>query len=171
MNLETKELKIKTTTETKQYWINREFISETKREKIKDSNILFIPEIWKEGIIGFQKEAFPFYEYLEEQNSNKLNIDFCIEDENYQELHLHSDVIWMGTILIEFFFLPLFINLLSSYISNHIFHDSDDEINIKLNIQKGNEKNVILEYNGNCDDFIKIINDEHFCKLIDKTGD
>jgi len=160
-------IKISKTDKTKGYWLNQDFISEDLKSKLENDNVLFVPEFWKdEKTIGFYEGVHPFYEFIEEQEIDNLKIGICIEEEDYRELHLHADVLWMGMVIIECFVLPLFINLLSNYIDSHYFHDSDDKIDIKLNIQKKNEENILLEYHGGCDDFIKLINDDNFNELI-----
>lgn len=165
MNGMDNKIKVSKTEESKSFWINQDFISQDLKNELEQSNILFLPEFWKnDDAIGFHSNVYPFYEFLEEKARDNLNINFCIEEKDYRELHLHNDVLWLGMILIEHFFLPLFINLFSDYIYDY-FHDGDDEIDIKLNIQKEDE-NVLFEYHGNLDNLIKIMNDDNFNKLI-----
>ena len=88
---------INDTNESKEYWINQEFIPQNLKIKLKNSNVLFVPEE-RHGELGFHEEVLPFLEYLEKVDS-KINPDICIDEKDYQEFILHSDIIRFGKII------------------------------------------------------------------------
>lgn len=50
---------IKDTNESKEYWINQDFIPQNLKTKLKSSNVLFVPEE-RYGDMGFHEEVLPF---------------------------------------------------------------------------------------------------------------
>lgn len=164
--------KIESTSENKKYWINKEFISQNIKNKLKDSNLIFIPEKRYGGDIGFHEEALPFFEYIEEKNDENITANFCIDEENYQEFILHSYVIRFGEILVESIILPIAINYLYDYLKTKFSNSSEeDKIEIKLNIEKNNQ-NIEFEYNGSINNFKEIIRDiDKFIDMVEKVDE
>lgn len=162
---------INNTYETKEYWINQKFIPSTLKDKLKKSNVLFVPEE-RNGDIGFHEEVPQFLEYLEELNDEKINANICMDEKNYQEFILHSNVIRFGEILIEYIILPIFSMYLYDYLKNKFFNQDDEKIEIILNIQRKNDENIKFEYRGSFKKFKSLIQDEkEFIKIIKGDDD
>ena len=157
---------IKDTNESKEYWINQEFIPQNLRNKLKTSNVLFIPEE-RHGDLGFYEDVLPFLEYLEKEEYDEINPDICMDGKDYREFILHSDVLRLGKIIIDYVIFPLFSNYLYDYLKKKFSNPcNEDKIEITLNIQENN-KNVEFEFRGSVIDFQKLINDEKFIEMIE----
>lgn len=154
------------TNESKEYWINQEFIPQNLKIKLKDSNVLFVPEE-RHGKLGFHVEVPPFFEYLEKVD-DEINPKICIDEKDYREFILHSEAIRFGKIIIEYIILPLFAQYLYDYLKTKFSNpNNEDKIEITLNIQENN-KNIEFEYRGSLIDFQKLINDdEKFIEMIE----
>ena len=85
---------------------------------------------------------------------------------------MHSNVIRFGKIIIEYIILPLFTQYLYDYLKNKFSNpNSEDEIEITLNIQENN-KNIEFGYKGSFKNFQKLINDEKkFIEMIEGDED
>ena len=158
------------TNENKEFWINQEFIPQNLKKDLKNSNVLFVPDE-RHGKIGFHVEALPFLEYLEKVGG-EINPNICIDEKDYQEFILHSNVIRFGKIIIEYIILPLFTQYLYDYLKNKFSNpNSEDEIEIILNIQENN-KNIEFKYRGSFKNFQKLINDQKkFIEMIEGDED
>lgn len=158
---------INATHENKEYWINQDFIPQNLKTKLKKSNVLFIPEE-RYGDLGFHVEVLPFLEYLEKRGDEEINPSICMDEKDYQEVILHSDVIRFGKIVIEYIVLPMFANYLYDYLKNKFFNsDYEDKIEITLNIEE-DKKNIEFEYRGSFINFQKLIKDEEkFIEMIE----
>lgn len=157
---------IKDTNESKEYWINQEFIPQNLKTKLKSSNVLFVPEE-RSGDMGFHEEVLPFLEFLENVGDGEINPNVCMDEKDYQEFILHSDVLRFGKIIIEYIVLPVFANYLYDFLKTEFFNpDDEDKIEITLNIQENN-KNTELEFRGSLKDFQELIHDEKFIEMFE----
>lgn len=161
---------IKETNENKEYWINQDFIPQSLKNKLKNSNVLFVPDE-RSGEIGVYSEVLPFLEYLEKVDNKVINPNICLDENNYQEFILHSDVIRLGKIIIEYVVLPIFVNLICDYLKNKFYNSgNEDEIKTTLNIQKNNT-NIEFKYEGSLEGFQKIIHDGSFIEMFEGSED
>ena len=154
------------TNESKEYWINQNFIPENLKNKLKSSNVLFVPEE-RFGEMGFHSEVLPFLEFLEYDGVGEINPNICMDEKDYQEFILHSDVLRFGKIIIEYIVLPVFTNFLHDFLKTKFFNpDNDDKIEITLNVQKNN-KNTEFEFRGSLKDFQDLIHDKKFIEMFE----
>lgn len=160
---------INDTKESKEYWINQEFIPQNLKSELKSSNVLFIPEE-RDGEMGFHAEALPFLEFLENVGDGKINPNICMDEKDYQEFILHSDVLRFGKIIIEYIVLPVFANYLYDFLKTKFSNPDDDKIDITLNIQKNN-KNTEFEFRGSLKNFLELIHDENFIEMFEGDGE
>lgn len=146
-----KEIVIKDSEQNFNYWLNRSYISFTLKKELQYSDILIIPE---EGIREYEKPLFPVkteevFTYIRNKISSEHNINICIENKDYKELSLHSDLKKLPTFLVKEIALPIIIGLLLMYCSEKLFmDDSDDLINVSIIIEKQNGETKIVKYEG-----------------------
>ena len=158
------------TNESKEYWINQNFIPQNLKTKLKCSNVLFVPEE-RYGEMGFHAEVLPFLEFLETAGNTEINPNICMDEKDYQQFILHSDVLRFGKIIIEYIVLPLFTNYLYDFLKTKFFNsDDEDKIEITLNVQKNN-KNTEFEFRGSLKDFQELIHDEKFIEMFEGDGE
>ncbi|MGI2049882.1 hypothetical protein [Shewanella oncorhynchi] len=91
-------------------------------------------------------------------NENGINTDVYASDEEYKELSLHGADIWLGTFLISSVVVPIFCNVISSYIYDKLKANKDDNIALKFMVENKEGKTTAVEFNGKV---------EHLSKAID----
>ncbi|MDL2271382.1 hypothetical protein LJC03_06220, partial [Methanobrevibacter sp. OttesenSCG-928-I08] len=146
-----KKLKTIKTNETFDTWISKPFISPELKKELENTNILFVPEEINLGEIDkltFHTEMRPFYEFLKTKDDENIKAGVCIEESDYKELMLHSDIMRLGEIIVENIILPLLIN----YIWDFLKDRHETKIQTKLTINKQNQNNVQLDFEGTTED-------------------
>lgn len=101
-------------------WISQPFISENIKEELRKAQILLIPTI------GFRDHTLPTFPvgtegtlaFLKKNLPNDINVDICINDEDYTELGLYSNWKIIGTFIVGSLVAPIFVNVLSELIKN-----------------------------------------------------
>lgn len=127
-------------------WTSKDFISSEIRESIKSASILIVPTI------GFREPnelTFPigtedFFQYIKENLPKDFTIDFCINDDDYQELALYSNYRRLGNFLVTTVALGVFLNLLSSYIYDKAIKEDESKPPIQIiNIDNSKHQTII----------------------------
>ncbi|QBO59617.1 hypothetical protein [Chryseobacterium salivictor] len=127
-------------------WTSKDFISSEIRESIKSASILIVPTI------GFREPnelTFPigtedFFQYIKENLPENFTIDFCINDDDYQELALYSNYRRLGNFLVTTVALSVFLNLLSSYIYDKAIKEDESKPPIQIiNIDNSKHQTII----------------------------
>ena len=144
----------------------KEYIPHDYIDDIKSANVLLIPN---EGFRDKKGYYFPectpeFYLFLKKQE--EITTEICIDDEEFQRIELHSDVINVATLLIEELVFPIVATLISTYLYDKVksMNKKKDEVDAKVHIiieKKGKSKRI--EYKGSVEDF------EETMKTIEKT--
>lgn len=147
-----------------QNYINKKYLSQDLKDILIDKDILIVPEE------GFRKRDIPVFPVKTEEvfnylKKNKLNIEICIENEEYFELALHGDLRRLGKFVIKKVVLPVFISVLAAYVVNKIMKFDETTI-VKIEIIAIDERNARkINFEGSGEQFIKLSNDiEKFWK-------
>ncbi len=100
---------------------NKEYIPEEYKEDIKKANLLVIPneDFREKGDLLFPETTLEFLEHLREDN-NEIIADIAIGDENFQRIELHSAVIEVATIIVEYVVLPLAISMVANFLYDQV---------------------------------------------------
>lgn len=121
--------------DTLQSWKEIESLSSETKKLIQPAKILFIP--WRFNRSGIDS-SFPvkteeFYSFFKERMENKEDVEICVNENEYKELALHADYIWLGSIIVSSIIVPVFVNLLSEYLKNRLLkNDSTNIIQIDV---------------------------------------
>lgn len=135
-----------------------EFTEDTK-ERIKNAEILLIPEPDFRGEKGFPAGTPKFYKYLKKELSD-YNIELCENKGGEKLIHRRSGEIWFPIIYIAITQVDL-INLLSlifNYIEGAmtLFKREKGEVHLKIVIaDEKKESTKMLQYDGNPDGLSK----------------
>jgi hypothetical protein len=145
-----KEVQIENTNEDFNYWINRPYISQETKLNLENADILIVPV---EGIRDIEYPLFPVktedvLSYFRKNLDEKTAIDICIEEKDYKELALHYDLINIATFIVSSVVLPMFVNILSSYIDERIKNNSDRAIRVSFIVQKKSSDSIKVTYEG-----------------------
>jgi hypothetical protein len=103
-------------------WSTSEFLSESTREAISKASVLIIPQM---GFRDYSEPLFPvgtteLFSYLRSAAETNLNIEIAIDDEDYREIALHSDIVRIATIVVEYYVAPILSGLLVNYITSRL---------------------------------------------------
>lgn len=113
-----KEFSIVSGTASFEDWIRALCIGDNLRKRLESANVLIVP------MNGFGQYDEPLFvagtddllQYFKRLESDEILLEVCVEDEDYTELSLHSDLIRLGSFVVKNVVLPLFLNLLSAYV-------------------------------------------------------
>lgn len=140
-------------------WISKDFVSDSLRDKLKKADILIVPieSLNDRNIPLFPQGTENLFVFLNKNLPENLNVDICIEDNDYKELTLHFDLVTIASFVVKSMALPFLINLLSNYIYQKISHFKSRNVKVSITIvnEIGQSKN--LSYEGSIDGFTKII--------------
>lgn len=141
-NQESSYLSIEPTREGFEFWSQQSFVPDDLRQAITSASILFIPSI------DFRENSGPTFpinttfllDYFKELAPEGLSVDIAVSDNEYRELALYNNYIRLGKFLIKDVALPIFINILSGFISDNITKKDDTihPVQIVYNIQNNN---------------------------------
>lgn len=147
--------------ETIETWINKPFISDETRNQLIDSNFLIVP---REGFRDIEYPVFPvgteeLFGYLRENATDALVPDICIDEQEYKELALHSDLYIIGSFIMEHLAAPLAVSLLDAYIKNKLGSKEEKaSVNVEITVvQEGNKKATRIHYQGPAKEFQRTV--------------
>lgn len=158
-----------TTSEDKEYWLNKPFIDDELNLKVSQADILLVPnENFRDTVsFSFTHEAENIYFYLQKNIPNEMSIEICVGDD-FQVLALHADIKRMGTFLVTSVGLPILVNLLTSYIDknyiadtapvpivNNITINQHTTVNTTINVEIEENNIISINYEGPAKDFQK----------------
>lgn len=143
-------MKLEDTHENFENWLHKSYISSSLREQIRKAQIHFVP------IENFRDKSQPVFPvkteelltYFRTHVENKNFVDICIEDKDYCELALHADSMTLGSFIITAIAVPIFVNIISSYIFEKLGKkqkNSNIKIAITVVIQTGESKKFEFE--------------------------
>lgn len=106
-------------------------------DEIKAANLLLIPdEFTDEGKVIFPENTRDFFEFIQEESTDDIVADIVASDDNFQRIELHSAVINVTTILVEFVVFPIATGLITNYLYDLVkkHHRKTNETSAKVNI-------------------------------------
>lgn len=137
-------------------WLSKPYVSSSLRQRLETSNVLIIPQ---EGYGDYSDPLFvagtdDLFRYMSHNASNEVVVDVCIADEDYKTLSLHSDILRLGSFLVTSTILPLFVNLLSSYIYEKMRSTKVDTwMDLEITTVNGHDSSTTIKFKGPVDVF------------------
>lgn len=139
-------------------------LSEQKPEIVQGGvGILILPSSPQHE--AFYSGTIELFEYMRE-NSSDGTVEIFSTDEEYKELAQHSADFWIGTFFVGSIFVPLLVNLLSSYIFEKLKAKDGDTLSVNVIVEKSKGKSVSINFRGDAKDFPAVI--ESIRKLSDE---
>lgn len=142
------------------------YITAQIKPEIMSANALLLPsENFREGHeLLFPEYTAEFFSYIKENQAGKLHIDIGVSDEDFKPIEMHSELLLLPMILVEWVAFPLLINVISSYLYNFIAqrHNAKNEhkAKIRITVQETKTKTVkTIEYEGDADKFAGAMKD------------
>ncbi len=145
------ELVIEDTQEDLSFWKTRPYLNSQTRELLNQAEIFILPE---EQFRDYEIPLFPantteVYRFLK----SKFNVEAVINEEDFQEVGLYSKTHRFGKFLVVSVVVPVFVSVLSNYISDQLKHENkDDKIELEIIIQKENGSCKSLKFEGKAND-------------------
>lgn len=141
----------------------KEYLSE-----IKKANMLLLPEEnFRERAGCFFPECTEeFFNYSKDNKSDSIAVDICVNDEDFQRIELHADLITVATLIVQWGVFPIVTSLIAAYLYDKIrkSNKSADDTNTEVNIVvENNKKSKKISYSGSIENF------ERAMKTIDET--
>lgn len=119
---------------------------------LKDKSVVILPSHGHDDV--FYAGTLDTLDFL---NKNGINTDVYASDEEYKELSLHGDDFWLGTFIIQYIVVPIFCNVISSYIYDKLKAKDDDNIALKFMVENREGKTTSVEFNGKVENLNKVI--------------
>lgn len=156
-------------------WLAKPFISEQLRTELKNANVLLLP---LEEFRGHKKPMFmagtdSLLDFLLKNKPDAMNLDICIEDDDYNELRLHDITVVLGIFLATSVVVPVLVNLISDYLKNRIFKDKppvDEKISFDIHIVEDDGSSRKLTYNGPAKNFDTLVRKNLIASLNNKKN-
>ena len=133
----------------------KDYIPQDYLDEIKKANLLIIPT---EHFRGMQEVVFPettldFYEYIKENSNDDITADIAISDGKFLKMELHSAVITVATIIVQYVVLPIATGLISSFLYELVkkHHRKNEETSAEVNIiveETKSKKTKKITYKG-----------------------
>lgn len=144
----------------------KDYIPQKYIEEIKQANVLIIPN---EGFRDKKGLFFPectseFYQFL--KSKSEIKTEICIDDDEFEKLELHADIVYVATLVVQYTVLPIVTSMIASYLYDKVksMNKEKDETNINVHIiVEKNGKSKKVDYEGSIDNFEKAM------KTVEKT--
>jgi hypothetical protein len=131
-----------------------ENLSKERFEELKNFKMLALPKKKYHNTEGnfFHSATRDFYLYCRQENPGNY-FDFCTEKKFYKEISLNANELFLGGFIIINIALPIFINLISSFIYKKLT-EKNDKVNVDIIVQneKSKESHEII-FRGTREDF------------------
>lgn len=142
-------------------WIDRPYIGERTREKLAEANLLFVPDedYGDEDIVCFPKGTADLFHFFVKSESKELNVDICIEDDDYKELALYSELLIIAGIVVAHLLAPIAVNLISKYIIERTGNRAEKTtVKTKLTVLIEKEsRSIEYSYHGPANEYQKVM--------------
>jgi hypothetical protein len=141
-------------------WLSKPYISDQLRRQLSKSNVLLLPqEDFREGTgIIFPLGTDEFFSYLRENAPEKVEVDILVEDSDYKEIALFSDLlIILGSFFVTSIVAPIFVNLVSDYlVKKKLPKKTTNQVRIEILVER-DEGTTRVFYEGSVSDFHKTV--------------
>ena len=140
-----------------QYWAAASGLSDSTRTRVASADIAVVP--W-ERFRDHPQPLFPvgtsaLFQYLKKSLPAGSEVELAVEDQDYREISLHSEIVRIATIVVRDGALSVLLNLLATWIARQIWPEapttSIPEVQasiIVVQTEGARTKSVQLSYNG-----------------------
>lgn len=137
-------------------WFSKPYISPSLRSQLKNANLLIVPDEGIRETIGpvFPEGTAELFRFLKECSEEGLISEICIEDNNYNELALHWDLVNVGTVVATLIVAPVAVNLISEYLKKWLGpKEEKTHIKFDMTIVESKNKSTHILYEGPAKEF------------------
>jgi hypothetical protein len=117
------------------YWVNRPYISDVRRNKLKQATLLIVPYERVHNSSGplFSSAARGLRDLFTDQHSS-LVAEIAIDEDSYAELVLHGKLLDLGKVVVLVTVIRIAMNLVSNYVQKVIGGDGHDTVRFELTV-------------------------------------
>lgn len=133
----------------------KEYIPVEYMNDIKKANFLIIPneEFRNEECTLFPETTRQFFEFIKESSEKNIIPDIAISDEDFQQIELHSAVVEVATVIVQWLVFPVAANLISTFLYDLAkkYHRKPEETSAKVKIiteETKTKKSKVITYEG-----------------------
>jgi hypothetical protein len=139
-------------TESKQFWL-AQGLGAGHEPDLEAADVLIVPvKDFREGVpFAFHQDTPALYRFLVAELGG-LKVEICANDEEYVEVSLHSQSFRLSSIVVTYVAAPLLINLVSSYIYDHLKAKPTDAVEVSLVIEDHECKMFKFAFKGEAKD-------------------
>ncbi|MBW3127199.1 hypothetical protein [Hymenobacter profundi] len=142
----------------------RPWVDEELRASLHRANIVFVQ--W-ESFRDIDRPVFPthtaeLFHYFQENTPPDIQSEVAVRDEDFSEVSLHADLVWLPDILIPvgtLVVLPVVVNLISEWLKQRLLDRharTDAKLQVIIESPDGGSKRLI--YEGPADELWRITN-------------
>ncbi len=124
------------------------------REALERASIVLVPD---EGFRDYAGPVFPdatvdFFQFLREHAPSSADVAIATEDTGYKEVVLHSDIVRLATLFVEYAAAPIAVHLIGAYLKDFLtsrFGRAEARTTIVVHRKEGaREQTVRISYEG-----------------------
>jgi len=139
------------------YWASRDFLSPATRESLRRATIILVPH---ESFRDHAAPVFPagtteLFRMLQKQAPEGTGVEIAIEENEYREVTLHSDIVRLATIFVKFIGAPTVVGLLVEYLKKKLgsrFFEAEVEASLIVEREDSDGRRAFqLDYKGPAD--------------------
>lgn len=136
----------------------KEYAPHEDLEYLKKANVLMLPDEEFRGHKGcfFPEVAEEFLNYLRDHSEPPVIVDICVKDESFNRVELHSELINLGQMIVQYAVLPIITSIIATYLYEKInkMHRKADEVDTKIEIiVEQDKKSKRITYSGSIENF------------------
>lgn len=141
------------TVESKEFWIGQG-LAPGHEDALQAADVLIVPlKDFRQGVpVAFHQDTPALFRYLASELGD-LKVEICSSEEEYVEVSLHSKSFRLSGMVVTYVVAPLLINLLSSYIYDHLKAQPKDSVEVGLIVEDHECKAFKFEFKGEAKDF------------------
>lgn len=133
----------------------KEYIPMEYLDDIKKANLLIIPNenFRDEGDVLFPETTREFLDFIREFPNDEIISDIAISDEEFKRIELHSAVIEVAPIIVQWVVLPIATSMIASFLYDLVkkYHRKPEDTSAKVKIiteETETKKSKMITYEG-----------------------
>jgi hypothetical protein len=145
---------------------SKPYIVDEIKSEIITANALLVPhENFRDGYsLLFPETTNEFYSYLSSNKPDGLNLNIAISDDDFNLIEMHSEVLNLPIMLVQWVALPLLTSLIAGFlhdwIKRRVNAKNEHKANIKIMVEETKSKKVkTIQYQGDAESFSESMKD------------
>lgn len=131
--------------------LSKPWITDELRASLSEATVIFAP--W-EGFRDIPRPVVPvgtgeLYQALRDLENPAVRAEIALPDEQYSEVALHADVVFLPTVILSAVIAPVAVNLISDWLKKRLLERSNDaDVKFEMIIEDGDGRTRSIRYEG-----------------------